>query len=253
MWNVKRARVCGLNGLSVWHANVNAIGRGSAIKARAVDGEEVASAGRVGKCSRGWGTVTIVANCVATRVTRTSARVDWCNCPEESVGGGTVFVFLRSTHGVHTGGAALVAVGREMAGVAIMAGINVVPMGPAVVQVGEPFGTRGVARMRRRGGRGVARGTIVVATVVGGVVGTIVEAGLVLLDLVAEFSEFGIFDGDLLKQGLVGGLETAKEVTVGGGGQGQVGKGVGGFVGKGFHGVVGLLESSCGRGGAEVG
>ena len=115
MWNVKRARVCGLNSLSVRHANVNAIGRGSAIKARAVDGEEVASAGRVGKCSRGWGTVTIVANCVATRVTRTSARVDWCNCPKESVGGGAVFVFLQSTHGVRTGGTALVSVGRETA------------------------------------------------------------------------------------------------------------------------------------------
>ena len=98
-----------------------------------------------------------------------------------------------------------------------MMGINVIPMGPAIVQVGEPFGTRGDGQMSCVGCGGVARGTIVVATVVGGVVGMIVEAGLVLLDLVAKFSEFSVFESDLLEKGLIGGLETAKEVTAGGG------------------------------------
>ena len=61
MGDVKCACVCRLNRLVVGHGYVDAVGGGCAMKTRAVDGEEVASAGRVGESSRGRGTVTVVA------------------------------------------------------------------------------------------------------------------------------------------------------------------------------------------------
>ena len=99
---------------------------------------------------------------------------------------------------------------------------------------------------------GIGGAVVAAATVV--VVGAIGEAGLELLDLLTELCEFCIFDRELLKQGLVGGLEATEHVSVGGGGGGEVGKGFGRFIGEGFHcvGIVGLVEASGLTGVAHV-
>ena len=253
--DVEGASVGGLDGLFVWHTNVDAIVGWLSVEARAVDGKEVASAGCVGECSRGWGTVTIGVNWLVTRINRASAIAGGCNCPELSVLHNAVFVFLRAAHRVGASGTTLVTVSREATSVAVMAGIDVIAVGPTIVHVREPFGPRGVGVGGGRGvvGRWVARGAIVVATVVGSVVGAVVEAGLILLDLLAKLHEFGILHSDLLEKGFVGGLQAAEEITVGGCCHGEVGKGIGGFVGEVFHGVVGMLVAGSCSGGTQVG
>ena len=148
------------------------------------------------------------------------------------------------------------ACGLEATTGAVVATIDVVAMRPAVVGVGVAFFGR-ILRVARGGGGGVVV-VVVVATVVAPatlvVVGAIGEAGLKLLDLLTELREFGVFDRELLKQGLVGGLEATEHVTVGSGGSGKVGKCLRRFVGEGLHGVgiVGLMEAGCLTGVAHV-
>ena len=92
---------------------------------------------------------------------------------------------------------------RVLATVAVVPAIDVEPMCPAVIGVGIPF-LRGIGGAGC-GGRDVVGGAIVAPTVA--VVGTVGEASLELLDLLAKLGELGGLDSELLDKVLVRGLE----------------------------------------------
>ena len=92
---------------------------------------------------------------------------------------------------------------------AVMTRVDVMAMGPAVVKVGITF-------LAGIGGRSIVGiGVGIVAAVVARVGGTIGQSGLKLLYLEMELGEFGILHSELLKKGLIGGLEAEQHVTVG--------------------------------------
>ena len=61
----------------------------------------------------------------------------WGSCPELSQD--TVFAFVAAVHIVAFGGGMLVAGGRILTTVAVVAPINVEPMRPAVIGIGVSF------------------------------------------------------------------------------------------------------------------
>ena len=83
--------------------------------------------------------------------------------------------------------------GRIATVAAIMTGVNIKSMCPTVVQIGVPLISRGAVVVGI-----VATTGVVVATVVVVVGGTVGHAGLILLNLLAELVDFGIFDRVLL-------------------------------------------------------
>jgi hypothetical protein len=225
-----------------------------------------------GTLGDGWGTTKVGGVGLSTRCYDTTIETkSLLSCPTLSVHGAGLVGFTAA-HWIVTRGRMLVAIGRIATVAAVVTKIQIIAVGPAVVEVLITFA--GKSRLILPVGwvvvvivvvvlvvvvRHVVRIVVVIIVVVvvivavpGDVGPTVVvvvvvavqQSGLELLKLRSKLGEFGIFDRILLKELLIGSLKATEHVTVSGCGRGKVGKGFSCFVGK-IGDTVGIVISRC--------
>jgi hypothetical protein len=226
-----------------------------------------------GKLGDGWGTTKVGGVGLSTRCYDTTIETkSLLSCPTLSAHGAGLVGFTAA-HWIVLRGRMLVAIGRIATVAAVVTKIQIIAVGPAVIEVLIAFAGRSqlilpvgwvvivivVVVVLVVVVWHVVRILVVIVVVVvvivaaPGVVGPMVvvvvvvaaqQSSLELLKLRLKQGEFGIFDRILLKELLIGSLKATEHVTVSGCSRGKVGKGFSCFVGK-IGDTIGIVISRC--------